>query len=272
MTDRPDDRTQPISTEATSEQPSVDAAQADVDAAQPVAADVPAWANAAHEGDGTASARPVPVAAMAPTAAYGPAVPAVRPAGRPGQAVVALAGQRWPWSGRRCPRRRAGARCGRWRGRQLRGHPHRRRRPHRRRQQRLRPRRYRSVRPRRRRRLRPRWARWPASRRPAARRPAARRPAAWGRLAAGRRRPGPAARRRYRNRRERHLAGHLTDRACPPGPLSGEGVRSHTRWMTDTTGRGHRRVGSATRRSESAETRRPSGSRCCSTCRRLSPR
>jgi hypothetical protein len=76
MTDRPD-RTQPISTEATSEQPSVDAAQADVDAAQPVAPDVPAWANAAHVGDGTASARPVPVAAMAPKAAYGPAVPAV---------------------------------------------------------------------------------------------------------------------------------------------------------------------------------------------------
>ncbi len=85
MTDRPD-RTQPISTEATSEQPSVDAAQADVDAAQPVAPDVPAWANAAHEGDGTASARPVAVAAMAPTAAYGPAVPAVPPvAGGPAE-------------------------------------------------------------------------------------------------------------------------------------------------------------------------------------------
>ncbi len=108
MTDRPDDRTQPISTGSTSEQPPVDAAQPAMDAAQPamdaaqqVAADVPAWANAAHEGDGTASARPVPLAAMAPAAAYGPSIPpgAAGPAQRSwpsrvssgrGLAVVAL--------------------------------------------------------------------------------------------------------------------------------------------------------------------------------------
>ena len=73
MTDRPDDLTQPISPASTSQQPAVDAAQ-------PAAAGGPAWATAAHEGDGTASARPVPVAAMAPTApmaAYGPSIPPV---------------------------------------------------------------------------------------------------------------------------------------------------------------------------------------------------
>ena len=70
MTDRPDDLTQPISTESTSEQPGVDAAQ-------PAPVEVPAWANAAHEGDGTASGRPVPVAAMAPMASHGPSIPPV---------------------------------------------------------------------------------------------------------------------------------------------------------------------------------------------------
>ncbi len=44
MTDRPDDRTQPISTEATSEQPPVDAGAPVADAAQPPAdAGQPAW-------------------------------------------------------------------------------------------------------------------------------------------------------------------------------------------------------------------------------------
>ena len=77
MTDRPDDRTQPISTGSTSEQPAVDAGHPAVDAA-----DVPAWANAGPDAGDPASARPVPVAAMAPAAAYGPSVPpiAVAPA------------------------------------------------------------------------------------------------------------------------------------------------------------------------------------------------
>jgi len=82
MTDRPDDSTQPISTESTSEQPAVDAgvptadtAQPATDAVQPAGADVPRWANAASAGDGTASARPVPVAD--PAASYGPSVPPI---------------------------------------------------------------------------------------------------------------------------------------------------------------------------------------------------
>ena len=70
MSDRPDDRTQPISTRDTSEQPPVDAGV-------PVGAGTPAWANAAHEGDGTASARPVPVAAMTQAAPSGPSVPPI---------------------------------------------------------------------------------------------------------------------------------------------------------------------------------------------------
>ncbi len=72
MTDRPDDRTQPISTGSTSEQPTVDAWQPSLDAG-----DVPAWANAGPDGGDPASARPVPVAAMTPAAAYGPSVPPI---------------------------------------------------------------------------------------------------------------------------------------------------------------------------------------------------
>jgi hypothetical protein len=72
MTDRPDDRTQPISTGSTSEQPAVDAGQAAVDAA-----DVPAWANATPASGEPASVRPVPVAVMTPAAAYGPSVPPI---------------------------------------------------------------------------------------------------------------------------------------------------------------------------------------------------
>ena len=72
MTDRPDDRTQPISTGSTSEQPAVDAGLPAVDAAA-----APTWANAGPEAGDAASARPVPVAPMAPAAAYGPSVPPI---------------------------------------------------------------------------------------------------------------------------------------------------------------------------------------------------
>ncbi|MFL6167170.1 MAG: hypothetical protein ACJ710_12855 [Ornithinibacter sp.] len=92
MTDRPDDRTQPISTGATSEQPPVGSAPHRSDAAQPTAADVPAWANATWQGDGAASARPVPVAPMAPAAGYGPSVAPV--------AVVAAAPPQQSWRSR----------------------------------------------------------------------------------------------------------------------------------------------------------------------------
>jgi hypothetical protein len=96
MTDRPDDRTQPISTGSTSEQPAVGAEQPAVDAV-----DVPAWASARPDGGDPASARPVAVAAMTPAAAYGPSVPPIaaapaqsswhsRVSGGRGLAVVAL--------------------------------------------------------------------------------------------------------------------------------------------------------------------------------------
>ena len=70
MTQPPDDLTQPIPTDPTHEQPAVDVPAVDaaapaVDAGAPAAAPAadpatPAWVTAAHEGDGTASARPVP--------------------------------------------------------------------------------------------------------------------------------------------------------------------------------------------------------------------
>lgn len=54
MTQPPDNPTQPIATGPTSEQPAMQVPAVDAAA--------PAWATAAHEGDGTASARPMPVA------------------------------------------------------------------------------------------------------------------------------------------------------------------------------------------------------------------
>ena len=59
MTQPPEDLTQPIPSDSTQEQPAVDVPA--VDAAAPVEPPTPAWANAAHEGDTAASARPVPV-------------------------------------------------------------------------------------------------------------------------------------------------------------------------------------------------------------------
>ena len=73
MTQPPDDLTQPIPSDATHEQPA---------AARAVDPATPAWANAAHEGDGAASARPVPVAGVSsappvvPVAPVAPVVPA----------------------------------------------------------------------------------------------------------------------------------------------------------------------------------------------------
>ena len=59
MTQPPDDLTQPIPSDATHEQPAVETA-------------TPAWANAAREGDGTASAPQVPVARVSPAAPVSP--------------------------------------------------------------------------------------------------------------------------------------------------------------------------------------------------------
>ena len=65
--------------------PAVDAAAPAVDAGAAAATATPAWATAAHEGDGTASARPVPVGGE-PGAARG--------AGRAGRPAVAQAEKR----------------------------------------------------------------------------------------------------------------------------------------------------------------------------------
>ena len=61
----PADPTQPIPSAATHEQPAV---------AGP--AESPAWAQAAHEGDGAASGRPVPVAGASPMPPVAPLAPA----------------------------------------------------------------------------------------------------------------------------------------------------------------------------------------------------
>lgn len=76
MTQPPDDLTQPIPTDPTHEQQAVDVPA--VDAAAPVVdAGAPAWATAAHEGDGTASARPVPDAGARPASPGMPVAPVV---------------------------------------------------------------------------------------------------------------------------------------------------------------------------------------------------
>ena len=104
MTQPTRDPTQPIPAAATSEQPAVG-----------TPATSPAWANAAHEGDGAASARPVPVAGDgAGRRRTGRRAPA---AVAPRQEVLALAGQRRPRARGRRPRRRPGPGCGRRRGR-----------------------------------------------------------------------------------------------------------------------------------------------------------
>jgi hypothetical protein len=54
----PDHPTQPIPADATREQPETEVPAVDTAS--------PAWASAAHEGDGTVSARPVPVAGAGP--------------------------------------------------------------------------------------------------------------------------------------------------------------------------------------------------------------
>jgi hypothetical protein len=64
VTQPPDDLTQPVPTDPTHEQPAVEPA-------------TPAWVTAAHEGDGTASARPVPVADMSPVSPVVPVAPVV---------------------------------------------------------------------------------------------------------------------------------------------------------------------------------------------------
>ena len=85
MNDRPDDRTQPISTSPTGEQPAVPASEA-ADAAAPVAAaPTPSWVSAVHEGDASASARPVPVpGAQVSPGPYGPTPVASVAAAKPG--------------------------------------------------------------------------------------------------------------------------------------------------------------------------------------------
>jgi hypothetical protein len=85
VTQPPDDLTQPIPSDATHEQPAVEPTGPVADGGAHVAVPggetaTPAWANAAHEGDGAASARPVRgpgVSAAAPVVAAVPVVPAV---------------------------------------------------------------------------------------------------------------------------------------------------------------------------------------------------
>ncbi len=80
MTQPPADPTQPIPAAAPREQPEVD-----------TPATSPAWASAAHVGDGAASARPVPV----PVAGVSPVLPAAAPA-----AVVATVAEKKSWRSR----------------------------------------------------------------------------------------------------------------------------------------------------------------------------
>ncbi len=106
----------------------------------------PRWAKAAHEGDGTASARPVPVAGMSAVSPAMPVAPVAADRGAAREAVLALAGQRWARARRRCPRRRPGARCRRRLRRHLGGHPRQGHRNDRRRHRPLRPGRRRRLR------------------------------------------------------------------------------------------------------------------------------